>query len=255
MAWLERNGNRIGLATAPLLIVGAYLALVWSPPDIHQGQDMRLMYVHVPTIWVAYVALTVTLVASIMVLWKRNLRWDDLAAASTEVGVVLTALAIAVGSIWARPVWGVWWTWDPRLTTTAILLVIFMGYLLLRAMHDDAWTRARQAAVVAIIGFLDIPVVHFSVLWWRSLHQGPTFLRPNLGDPTMDDRMELTLVVNTLAYTLLYLFLLSKRLRLARIERQEETVMWDLPVAGPPSGDSGVLTDAQRQEMEGAHAR
>src|ERR1019366_8161305 len=114
MVWLERNANRIGLVALPLLISGSYMALVWSPPDIHQGQDMRLMYVHVPSIWTAYVALTVAFVASIMFLWKRDLRWDNLAVASTEIGVVLTAGAIAAGAIWGKLTWGVFWTWDPR---------------------------------------------------------------------------------------------------------------------------------------------
>jgi heme exporter protein C len=243
MVWLERNGNRIGLITLPLLVLGTYMALMWSPPDITQGQDMRLMYVHVPTIWTAFLALVITFGASVAFLWKRDLKWDNLAAASTEVGVVLTALAIAAGSIWARPIWGVWWTWDPRLTTTAILLVIFVGYLLLRALHEDPWARARQAAVVAIIGVLDIPVIHFSVLWWRSLHQKPSFLLQNFGDPTMDDRMEITLIVNTLAFTALYLFLLSKRLRLARLEREREQIVWT-PVEGPQ----------QQPEAEHEHA-
>lgn len=242
MAWLERNGNRIGFVTLPLLGIGAYMALVWSPPDIHMGQDMRLLYVHVPTIWTAYLALTVTLCASIAVLWKKHLRWDNLAVASAEIGVLFTALAIVAGSIWGKLTWGVYWTWDPRLTTTAVLLVIFTGYLLLRALTDDAWTRARQAAIVAIIGFIDIPVVHFSVLWWRSLHQAPTFLRPNLGDPTMDDRMEITLIVDTVAFTLLYLFLLSKRLKLARLEREGEAVDWG---EVPP----------ERAQLEAARAR
>ena len=226
MRRLESQGNRIGLISAPLLVIGAYLALVWSPPDIHQGQDMRLLYVHVPSIWTGYIAFTVCLVASVMLLWKKDLRWDDLAVASAEIGVVLTALAIVVGAIWGKLTWGVYWTWDPRLTTTAVLLVIFVGYLLLRALADDDWVRARISAVVAIIGFIDIPVVHFSVLWWRSLHQGPTFLQPNLGDPTMDDRMEVTLIINTLAFMLLFAFLLSKRLTLARLERRAREVDW-----------------------------
>ncbi|HZT95975.1 MAG TPA: cytochrome c biogenesis protein CcsA [Chloroflexota bacterium] len=243
MGWLERNGNRIGLVSLPVLGLGVYMGLVWSPPDVHMGQDLRLMYVHVPSIWAAYLALTVSLGASLMVLWKRNLRWDQLAVATTEVGVVLTALAIAAGSIWGKLTWGVWWTWDPRLTTTAVLLVVFVGYLLLRQMFEDPWTRAKYSAVVAIIGFLDIPVVHFSVLWWRSLHQGPTFLRPNLGDPTMDDRMEITLIVNTVAFTLLYLFLLSKRLRLARLTHAAEAVDWGIPRA------------ESRPATEPAHAR
>ena len=244
MVWLERNANRIGLVALPLIVIGSYMALVWSPPDIHQGQDMRLMYVHVPSIWAAYVALTVSFGASVMFLWKRDLRWDNLAVSSTEIGVVLTAAAIAVGAIWGKLTWGVFWTWDPRLTTTAILLVVFVGYLLLRAMHEDPWSRARQSAVVAIIGFVDIPVVHFSVLWWRSLHQAPTFLRPNFGDPTMDDRMEVTLIVNTLAFTALYLYLLAKRLKLARLQRVQEEVVWELEEEGP-----------RVAEVEPVHAR
>jgi len=227
MVWLERNANRIGFACVPILAIGTIMALWWSPPDVHMGQDLRLMYIHVPTIWVAYLALTVTLGASLMLLWKRELRWDDLAVASAEIGVLLTTLAIVVGAIWGKLTWGVYWTWDPRLTTTAVLVIIFAGYLLLRALTEDSWVRARQSAVIAIIGFVDIPVVHFSVLWWRSLHQAPTFLRPNLGDPTMDDRMELTLIVNLVGFTLLYGFLLGRRLRLARLQRELETVKWD----------------------------
>lgn len=234
MTWLERNGSWMGLLTLPLLAVGTYLALVWSPPDIHMGQDLRLMYIHVPTIWTGYLAFTVSLCASIMVLWKKDLKWDSLAVAATEIGVVMTALAIIAGSIWGKLTWGVYWTWDPRLTTTAVLLVVFIGYLLLRALSDDAWARARVSAVVAIIGFLDIPVVHFSVLWWRSLHQAPTFLRPNLGDPTMDDRMELTLIVNTLAFTMLFVFLLSQRLKLARRELEAGEIDWqEQPIRMP----------------------
>jgi heme exporter protein C len=244
MVWLERNANLIGLVALPLLIIGSYMALIWSPPDIHQGQDMRLMYAHVPSIWTAYVALTVSFLASIMFLWKRDLRWDNLAVASTEIGVVLTAGAIAAGAIWGKLTWGVFWTWDPRLTTTAILLVVFVGYLLLRAMHEDPGSRARQCAVVAILGFLDIPVVHFSVLWWRSLHQAPTFLRPNFGDPTMDDRMELTLIINTLAFTVIYLFLLGKRLKLARLQRAREEVDWEPEIVRPSP-----------TEVEPVHAR
>ncbi|HEV3311799.1 MAG TPA: cytochrome c biogenesis protein CcsA [Chloroflexota bacterium] len=242
MTWLERNGSRFGMTALPLLAIGSYLALSWSPPDIHMGQDLRLLYIHVPTIWTGYIAFTITLIASVMVLWKKDLRWDDLAVASAEIGVVLTALAIIAGAIWGKLTWGVFWTWDPRLTSTAVLVVIFAGYLLLRALSDDTWVRARISAVVAIIGFIDIPVVHFSVLWWRSLHQGPTFLQPNLGDPTMDDRMELTLIVNTVAFTLLLLFLLSKRLELARLERKSEEVDW-------------TAETNRTSELEPAHAR
>jgi len=139
--------------------------------------------------------------------------------------VLFTALTLAAGSIWAKPIWGVWWTWDPRVTTTAILFVIYAGYLMLRALQPDPFARARQSAVVGIIGFIDIPIVHMSVTWWRSLHQGPTF---SLGqDPTLDDRMEVALVVNMVGFLLLFLFLLGQRLRLARMEQRRDELLWE----------------------------
>lgn len=225
MSWLERRGNFIGLAAIPVLFVGTWMALAWSPPELRMGQDVRLLYAHVPTILIGYLAFTITLAASVMVLWKKDLGWDNLALAATEVGVLFTVVAIVVGAIWGKLTWGVYWTWDPRLTTTAVLVVVFIGYLLLRALTDDPWTRARVSAVVAIIGFLDIPVVHFSVLWWRSLHQSCTLCSP-LKDPTMNDRMEMTLMVNMIGFALLFVFLLAKRLRLARLERRSEAVDW-----------------------------
>ena len=240
MPTVERYANWIGLLSVPILVFGAWLALVWSPPDIHQGQDMRLLYVHVPTILIGYAAFTVTLIASVMVLWKKDLRWDDIALASTEVGVIFTVLAVVVGAIWGKLTWGVYWTWDPRLTTTAVLVVVFAGYLLLRALSEDAWTRAKISAVVAIIGFIDIPVVHFSVTWWRSIHQSCTLCSP-LQDPTMDDRMEVALLVNFVGFALLFSFLVVKRLQLARLQRREERVDWSAQPApvvelGPAHG-------------------
>ncbi len=227
MEWIQKRGYELGAASLALLAIGAYLGLVWSPPDIHQGDAMRIMYVHVPSAWVAYLAFFVVLVGSGMYLWKRDLKWDRLAVAAAELGVLLTALTLAMGSIWARPIWGVWWTWDPRVTTTAILFVIYAGYLMLRALQPDPLARAKQSAVVGIIGFIDIPIVHMSVLWWRSLHQGPTILQPGLGDPTMDDRMEVALMVNLIAFTLLFVFLLGQRMRLASMEQERDELLWE----------------------------
>lgn len=224
MEWIQRKGYGLGVTALALLALGGYLGLVWSPPDVHQGDAMRILYVHVPSAWTAYLAFFIVLVGSGMYLWKRDLKWDRLAVASAELGVLLTALTLALGSIWARPIWGVWWTWDPRVTTTAILFVIYVGYLMLRALQPDPLARAKQAAVVGIIGFLDIPVIHLSVLWWRSLHQGPTLLQP--GDPTMDDRMELALMVNLIAFTVLFVFLLGQRLRLAGMEQRRDELLW-----------------------------
>lgn len=223
MAWIERNGHLLGTASLGLLILGAYLGLVWSPPDVDQGNAMRIMYVHVPTVALAYIAFFIVLVGSVMFAWKRDLAWDRLAGSAAEVGVLFTALTITVGSIWAKPIWGVFWTWDPRLTTTAVLFVIYAGYLMLRALQPDPILRAKQSAVIGIIGFVDIPIVHMSVLWWRSLHQGPTF--GGLTDPTLDDRMEVALMVNMLAFAVLFVFLLGQRLRLARLEAQRDELL------------------------------
>lgn len=223
--FIQRRGYLLGTTSLGLLVVGGYLALVWSPPDVQQHDAMRIMYVHVPTVMMAYLGFFLVLCASVMYLWKRDLKWDRIAAASAELGVLFTALTLAAGSTWAKPIWGVWWTWDPRVTTTAILFVIYAGYLMLRSLQPDPIARAKQAAVVGIVGFLDIPIVHMSVVWWRSLHQGPTF--GGLSDPTLDDRMEVALAVNMLAFAVLFLFLLGQRLRLATLEQRRDELLWE----------------------------
>lgn len=227
MEWIQRQGRLLGLTALGMMVIGAYLGLVWSPPDVDQGDAMRILYMHVPTIWTAYLAYFLVLVGSVLYLWKRDLKWDRLAGSAAELGVLLTALTLAVGSVWAKPVWGVWWTWDPRLTTTAILFVIYAGYLMLRTLAVDPRSRAKQSAVVGIIGFIDIPIVHMSVLWWRSLHQAPTILQPNLGNAPLDPRMEIALFVNLFAFTVLFVFLLGQRLKLAQLEQRRDEVLWE----------------------------
>ena len=227
MEFIEKQGKILGLTALALMVIGSYLGLVWSPPDVDQGDAMRILYMHVPTIWTAYLAFFIVLVAGILYLWKRDLKWDRLAGSAGELGVLLTALTLAVGSVWAKPVWGVWWTWDPRLTTTAILFVIYAGYLMLRTLAADPISRAKTSAVVGIVGFLDIPIVHMSVLWWRSLHQAPTVLQANAGNPPLDARMEIALFVNVIAFTVLFVFLLGQRLKLARLEQHRDEVLWE----------------------------
>jgi heme exporter protein C len=211
-----RAGERIlAILAAAAVTASAILSLVVSPPDAVQGDLVRLMYVHVPSAWVAYLSFAVVFVASIAYLGTKRIRWDRLAAASAEVGVLFTALTIVLGSIWAKPVWGTWWTWDPRLTTTAIMLLIYVGYLAVRRVPDSPARRARWAAVVGIVGFADVPIVHLSVRWWRSLHQAPARL---LGVPDLAPAMGVALGVGFLAFTLLYLYLMALRLRVGRLE-------------------------------------
>lgn len=225
MEWIQRRGHLLGTAALGLILLGGYLGLVWSPPDVNQHDVMRIMYIHVPIAWVAELAFFVVLLGSVMYLWKRDLKWDRLAGSSAELGVLCAALTIALGSIWAKPIWGIWWTWDPKLTATAVLFVIYAGYLMLRALQPDPVMRAKQAAVVGIVGSLDIPLIHLSSELWRGLHQGATF--KVLQDPTLDDRMEVALLINLLGFTLLYLFLLGQRLRLARMEQRRDELLWE----------------------------
>jgi heme exporter protein C len=194
----------------------AVLSLVVAPPDALQGQVQRLMYVHVPAAWLAFLAFGVVFVASVAYLKTGRTRWDRLGVASAEVGVLFTALTIVLGSLWGKPVWGAWWTWDPRLTTTAVMLLIYLGYLALRQMADNPARRARWSAVVGVVGFVDVPIVHMSVTWWRSLHQAPTVLRP--GAPTIAGSMLAALLVGVVAFTILYVYLIALRLRVGRLE-------------------------------------
>jgi heme exporter protein C len=213
-----RRGERVlAVLSVAALVASAVLSLWVSPPDAEQGQVVRLMYIHVPAAWLAYLAFTVVFVASIAYLRTNKTRWDRLAAASAEIGVLFTALTIVLGSLWGRPVWGVWWTWDPRLTTTAILLLIYLGYLAVRRLPDSPAKRGRWAAVVGIVGFVDVPIVHFSVELWRSQHQAPARL---LGVPDLAPAMASALMVGILAFTLLYLYLMAVRLRVGRLEER-----------------------------------
>jgi heme exporter protein C len=215
-ALTARRGERILAALAMAsLAASAILSLVVSPPDAEQGNLIRLMYVHVPAAWVAYLAFAVVFAASIAYLATRKTRWDRLAAASAEIGVLFTALTIVLGSIWAKPVWGTWWTWDPRLTTTAILLLIYVGYLAVRRLPDNPARRGRWAAVVGIVGFVDVPIVHLSVRWWRSLHQAPARL---LGVPDVSPMMGAALGIGFLAFSIAYVYLMAVRLRVGRLE-------------------------------------
>jgi heme exporter protein C len=232
----SRRGER-ALAGAALagLAVSAVLSLLVAPPDAVQGEVQRLMYVHVPAAWLAYLSFTMVFVASVAYLITSRTRWDRLAAAAAEVGVLFTALTIVLGALWGRPVWGTWWTWDPRLTTTAVLLLIYLAYLALRQMADSPGRRARWSAVVGVVGFVDVPIVHMSVVWWRSLHQPPTVLRP--GAPTIAGSMLTALVVAVVAFTLVWAYLIAARLRVGRLEERAATEALSARTGRQPDDD------------------
>lgn len=209
-------GIRQPLAAASLLgaVVASVMALAWAPPDVNQGEVQRIMYVHVPSAWTAYLAFFVVFLASVGWLWTRRHVFDAIAVASAEVGVLFTGLALISGSIWAKPTWGVWWTWEPRLITTAVMFVMYLGYLLLRSLSADVEGRATRAAVIGIVAVVNVPIVHLSVTWMNALHQLPTVLRP--GGPSMDGRMLATLIVSVVAFTIIYAWLTATRADLER---------------------------------------
>jgi heme exporter protein C len=215
----SRSGERaLGIAALVAVVVSAILSLVVAPPDAVQGEVQRLMYVHVPAAWLAYLSFFVVFVSSVAYLRTRRIRWDRIAGASAEIGVLFTALTIVLGALWGKPIWGTWWTWDPRLTTTAMLLLIYLAYLAVRRVVDNPSRRARWAAVIGIVGFVDVPIVHLSVVWWRSLHQQATLLR--VGGPEIHGSMLAALLFGVVAFTLVYAYLMTLRLRVGRLEER-----------------------------------
>jgi heme exporter protein C len=201
-------------------------AILLSAPDRDMGNLQKIMYVHVPAAWVSMIAFLVVFVASVLFLWKRQLRHDLLAASAAEVGVILTALTLALGSIWGRPTWGIWWTWDPRLTTTAIMLLIYAGYLALRAFTEDEDRRARWSAAVGILAFLNVPIVYMSVRWWRTIHQVQS--TPD----TVDPNYVIGLRLNAFAFLFLFVFLVGSRYYVARLERARAALLEDEALVG-----------------------
>lgn len=189
-----------------------YAALIYAPTERVQGDVQRIFYLHVPLAWTSYLAFFVVFVASIVYLVKRRRFWDALARSSAEVGLLLTTAMLLTGSLWARPIWGTWWSWDARLTTTLLLWFIYVGYLMLRSSVADEHRAARYAAVLGIVGFVDVPIIHQSVVWWRSLHpESVTFAS---GGPAMPPSMLAALLISLLAFTILYAALVVARLRL-----------------------------------------
>ena len=196
------------------MLVGS---VVVAPREAIEGEVQRLFYIHVPSAIAAYLAFFVVFVASIAVLWRRDLRFDSLARAAAGVGVLFTALTLATGAIWGKPIWGTWWAWDARLTSTLVLLLIYSGYLLARSLSDATDVQAaRYAAVFAILGFVDIPIINMSVRWWRTLHPDPIVTR-GLGDQALPTSMLIVLLVGLAAVTLLALWLLALRAETERI--------------------------------------
>ncbi len=190
---------------------------IYVPTEQTEGVVQRIMYFHIPSAWIAFFAFFIVFVSSILFLWKKEREWDIYAHCSAEIGVVFCTFVLITGPLWARPIWGVWWVWDARLTSTLILWLIYVAYLMLRSQTESDSTRARYAAVVGIVGFLDIPLIHFSVLWWRTFHPKPKVISAEGLGQGMDPSMLGTLGISLGAFTLLYFLLMSQRVGMEKM--------------------------------------
>jgi heme exporter protein C len=220
---ITRRGLGISLAALLGLAAVYVLALGYTPVEARQGMAQKIFYLHVPAAWSALIAFSLVGVASALYLWLHDPRLDRFAAASAEVGVAFSAVMLTTGPIWAKPIWGTWWTWDARLTLTLFLFFLFVGYLALRASVHDPAERARFSAVVGILGMLLVPFIHLSVYLFRTLHPQPIVLKPSA--PSLPPEMLRTLLVSVAVFTLLYIGLVTLRYGLAMAEdaRDEAT--------------------------------
>ena len=205
----------LGILTIAMTLWLGVFGLLLSPADRDQGDAVRIMYVHVPSVWLAYLAFIVTALASGVHLFgkRHSLQADRVAGASAEIGVVFMAVTLVTGMLWGRITWGVYWQWDARLTTTALLFISYVGYLAVRGLEGSREQRARRSAIVGLLAVLEVPLVHWSVKLWRSLHQEATVLGTDL-DVSLDGLMLFSLFVGVVAFTLLFVWLLLHRSRM-----------------------------------------
>ncbi|MDE3074781.1 MAG: cytochrome c biogenesis protein CcsA [Chloroflexota bacterium] len=202
-------------ASALLMAVSLYLVFIYAPIERTQGVPQKIFYFHVPLAWDAYLAFFLTLVGSVAYLRTRKAGWDILARASAEIGVVFTTLVLITGSIWGKTIWGTWWTWDARLTSTLVMWFIYVAYMMLRSYLGQTDRSARYAAILGIVGFIDVPIVHMSVTWWRTLHPQPTIANP--AGPTLPGSMLLAFFVCLITFTVFFVYVLRERLMIERL--------------------------------------
>ena len=222
----------LALLGGALMVVNVYLIFMVAPTDAVLGNVQRVFYFHVPMAIMSFIAFAVVFVASVVYLVGRKQWWDRLAHASAEVGLVFVSLALVTGIIWARPVWGVWWTWEPRLTTTLILWLIYAGYLIIRSYAPNRERGAVYAAVVGIIGFVDVPIVYYSVQWWRSIHPSAV-IGPLAESGSLEPVMQLVLLVSFVAFLALFLYLVVERTAVRRAEDEIRMLRFSVSRTGP----------------------
>jgi heme exporter protein C len=200
---LRTSGGLMAMAGVLGILVLHWMVFFWTPTEVNQGVIQRIFYVHVPSAWVAFFAFGVVALCSAVYLWLGDERLDQAAVSAAEGGMVFTTIVLLTGPMWGRVAWGTFWTWEPRLTLTLLLWFIYLGYFLVRSSTENPERGKRFAAVVGIVGALDIPLIHLSVVWFRSLHPTPVVMKPE--GPTLAPEMLMTLGVGLASFTLLFL--------------------------------------------------
>ncbi len=226
----SRGTRIIGVLALLSMAALALFGLVLSPPDASQGEVVRILYVHVPSATFAYIGCFLTTFGSAMYLWRRSRWWELVAYASAEIATVFTAIVLVTGMIWGRPTWGVYWVWDARLTSTAMLLLLLLGYLAVRRLPADHEVRTRRAAIVGLLLVPNVMIVRQSVQWWRTLHQKPTLLANGVG-AKIEGLMLFSLFIGFIAIGLVFTWLLIHRFRLAWLEDQVDEAGLDVAIA------------------------
>ena len=220
----QRHVADLVLEYALSIWMSAALALMffYAPIESEMGIVQKIFYFHVPLAWNAFLGFPIVFFASFRYLATRDPKWDARAVCAAEVGVLFTTLVLITGPIWAKPVWGIWWTWDARLTLTFVLWLIYMGYLMLRRYIDAPERRAVLAAVIGVTGFVDVPLVYFAIRWWRTQHPQPVIMGGK--DSGLDPKMATALWVSTAAYLLLFTVLFRRRLAVENLRRELDTL-------------------------------
>ncbi|MED5405364.1 MAG: cytochrome c biogenesis protein [Chloroflexota bacterium] len=207
----------LAIITVVMMLADLYFIFMVAPTDSVLGHVQRVFYFHVPVAIMSFAAFFVVFIGSLGYLIRRTPRWDAIAHASAEVGVVFVSLALLTGIIWARPVWNTWWTWEPRLTTTMILWLIYVAYLMVRSYAPTPSKGAIYAAVVGIIGFIDVPIVYYSVVWWRSIHPSPV-VGPFAQTDALERTMGLILLFSLLTFLVFFAYMVAERIELRNTE-------------------------------------
>jgi heme exporter protein C len=224
-----RSNLMLGSLSTCLMLAALFMVFLYAPTEAVQGDVQRIFYFHLPIAWVAFLSYGLVALAGVLYLWLGHQIWDDLGHSAAELGTLFCTLVLITGSIWAKPIWGVWWTWDSRLTTTFILWLIYLGYLLLRAFSEETPQVARFAAVIGIIGAIDVPIIIISVRLWRTIH--PAVLVTREGQHGLEDpRMVSTLLVSLAAFTVLFGWLLMLRLAAMRAKSQATAMQRELAI-------------------------